>query len=253
MENAVDMKKVFSNNLKKARREAGYRSAKEFQMLFSDKIKLTTYVGYENKGVWPPPENLILIADILGVTIDSLLGRNGKSEIEKTIYTLKANGFYITDIPEQKMVCIGKPFLLRKTNKRTGKRITKAEKEEVLGFYEKFPDFSELFVPYDEIISAVTEANKETERAKFFSDRFAKNKENEKRCFQGFVAHFIAKPRLEQLEKERNEFLLQHKPLSEDYPTRIRTTYFWANFVANDIELHKIPIPDPEFYDNYLE
>ena len=253
MENAVDMKKVFFFFLKKARREAGYRSAKEFQMLFSDKIELTTYVGYENKGVWPPPKNLILIADILDVTIDSLLGRKRTSKIEKAIYTLKANGFYVTDIPEQQMVCIGKPFLFRKTNKRTGKRITKEEKKEVLKYYEEWPDLSELFVPYDEIISAVTEANKETERAKFNSDRFAKNKENEKRCFQGFVAHIIVKPRLEQLEKERNEFLLYHKPLSEEYRTGIRTTYFWATFVANDIALHKIPIPNPEFYDNYLE
>ncbi len=42
-------------------------------------IGYTTYMGYENRGAWPSQENLVKIAAALHVSIDELLGFEGKS------------------------------------------------------------------------------------------------------------------------------------------------------------------------------
>lgn len=60
------------DNLHKLREASGYNSAKEFSKLV--KVPYTTYMGYENRGSWPTEENLCKIANLLGVTIDELLG-----------------------------------------------------------------------------------------------------------------------------------------------------------------------------------
>lgn len=67
----------FKDNLKKHREAAGYQQAKDFAAQLG--IGYTTYMGYENRGAWPSQENLIKIAAALHVSIDELLGYEGKS------------------------------------------------------------------------------------------------------------------------------------------------------------------------------
>ena len=66
----------FKDNLKKYREAAGYQQAKDFAAILG--IGYTTYMGYENRGAWPSQENLIKIAMALHVSIDELLGYEGK-------------------------------------------------------------------------------------------------------------------------------------------------------------------------------
>ena len=66
----------FKDNLKKYREAAGYQQAKDFVAILG--IGYTTYMGYENRGAWPSQENLIKIAMALHVSIDELLGYEGK-------------------------------------------------------------------------------------------------------------------------------------------------------------------------------
>ncbi len=66
----------FKDNLKKYREAAGYQQAKDFAAILG--IGYTTYMGYENRGAWPSQENLIKIAALLHVSIDELLGYEGK-------------------------------------------------------------------------------------------------------------------------------------------------------------------------------
>lgn len=67
----------FKDNLKKYREAAGYQQAKDFAAILG--IGYTTYMGYENRGAWPSQENLIKIAMALHVSIDELLGYEGKT------------------------------------------------------------------------------------------------------------------------------------------------------------------------------
>ena len=56
---------TFSDNLKKYRLLAGFKSAKEFADSIG--IKYTTYMSYENKGTKPP-------LTILDISVDELIG-----------------------------------------------------------------------------------------------------------------------------------------------------------------------------------
>ena len=66
------MMSVFAENLKKYRIKAGYKSAKAFAEDLG--VGTTQYRNYEIKVSEPNFDNLIKIADKLGVTIDALLG-----------------------------------------------------------------------------------------------------------------------------------------------------------------------------------
>lgn len=61
----------FSQRLKSARKKAGY-TGKEFAIKLG--ISYNTYITYENGSREPKQETLIKIADLLQVSIDSLLG-----------------------------------------------------------------------------------------------------------------------------------------------------------------------------------
>ena len=242
----TDVIKTFKENLRSARLAAGYRTAKEFTDAFSE-IPYSTYSGYENKGIWPSPDNLVKIADAFNISIDSLLGRNTaaseeEEKIQKAITLLKTNGFFITDLPEQKSIRIGRPVLFRASSTKTGKKVTKEQKEEYLVFYSKLPDFSELVIPYDEVIDVVNKSEAKTKEARWNNDRFEKNKENQRRCFQAFFCAYIAKPRIEELSK-----ILKASPNgeyeSEEDKDQALAVSLWSEFVMNMIEIHKVPIP----------
>lgn len=63
----------FSENLRKYREQAGFKSAKEFADFIN--LPYSTYVNYENSDREPKYEVLIKMADTLGVSLDDLLGR----------------------------------------------------------------------------------------------------------------------------------------------------------------------------------
>ena len=62
----------FKENLIRYREIAGYSNAADFARKLG--IPYTTYMGYENKGAWPPEKNLLKIAEFLNVSIDELIG-----------------------------------------------------------------------------------------------------------------------------------------------------------------------------------
>lgn len=64
----------FSENLKRIREEAGYKTAKDFSVAVG--IPYTTYFSYEDKGREPKYAALCKIAEKLNVSIDELLGRD---------------------------------------------------------------------------------------------------------------------------------------------------------------------------------
>lgn len=91
---------VFNENLKHYRKNKGISGRQLSQLL---KISYSTYMNYENRENQPPYEILCKIADILEVTTDNLLGRNGVishsnvQEAEKETNTVKKNNFDCMD------------------------------------------------------------------------------------------------------------------------------------------------------------
>jgi transcriptional regulator with XRE-family HTH domain len=245
---------IFSKNLAEARKAAGYKTARAFADAFPE-IPYSTYCGYENKYVWPSPENLIIIADALNVSIDALLGRKPaaseeEAQIQRMIMTLKIKEFFVTDIPEEKKVEICLPVLFRTTSKATGKRVTKKQKEAALEFYsQKFLiDQSKIKIPYSEAVEAVAKAEEKTREAMEANDRFLKNKENQKRCFQAFFCAYITKPRMELFYE-----ILRQSPdgkfRSEENKDFVYAISQWGEFINNMINIHKVPIP--KSYDDF--
>ena len=91
---------VFNENLKHYRKNKGISGRQLSQLL---KISYSTYMNYENRENQPPYEILCKIADILEVTTDNLLGRNGVishsnvQEAEKETNTAKKIDFDCMD------------------------------------------------------------------------------------------------------------------------------------------------------------
>lgn len=74
----------FPKNLRRYRKAAGFRSAKDFADVLG--IGYTTYIGYENKGREPKYETLCKIASALHVSIDDLL--KGENMYGKEVYEI---------------------------------------------------------------------------------------------------------------------------------------------------------------------
>ena len=72
------MSKIFGENLRRLREQAGYKQAKEFAAVVG--VPYTTYSSYEKLGREPRYEVLCKIAEALSVSIDELLGYNTPSE-----------------------------------------------------------------------------------------------------------------------------------------------------------------------------
>ncbi len=72
---------AFSDNLKKYRVIAGYSTAKEFAEVLC--VPYPTYVSYESNGREPKYDLLCKIADLLNVSIDTLLGHKIDADFEK--------------------------------------------------------------------------------------------------------------------------------------------------------------------------
>lgn len=88
-------KLIFKENLKMYRERAGYSSAKEFSEKLG--IPYQNYMNYENKGNEPKFELLIKIAELLGVTIDELLGREREHSLFlKAKKAIEQAGFEVT-------------------------------------------------------------------------------------------------------------------------------------------------------------
>lgn len=68
----------FKDNLIRCRELAGYSNAADFARKLG--ISYTTYMGYENKGAWPPEKNLLKIAELLNVSVDLLIGFTTKEK-----------------------------------------------------------------------------------------------------------------------------------------------------------------------------
>ncbi len=71
----------FSKNLKKARINAGYKTARDFAKVLS--ISYDAYITYENKGREPRYDVLVEIAKKLQVTPNDLLGVPLSEECER--------------------------------------------------------------------------------------------------------------------------------------------------------------------------
>lgn len=78
------MSKIFGENLRRLREQAGYKQAKEFAAVVG--VPYTTYSSYEKLGREPRYEVLCKIAEALSVSIDELLGYNTPSE-ERDLFT----------------------------------------------------------------------------------------------------------------------------------------------------------------------
>lgn len=72
------MSKIFGENLRRLREQAGYKQAKEFAAVVG--VPYTTYSSYEKLGREPRYEVLCKIAEALSVSIDELLGYNTPSK-----------------------------------------------------------------------------------------------------------------------------------------------------------------------------
>ncbi len=245
--------KTFSKNLAVVRKAAGYKTAQDFAD--ASGIPYSTYCGYENKNVWPSPDKLIVIANTLNVSIDALLGRKPavseeEAQIQQMIMTLKIKEFFVTDIPEEQKVEICLPFLFRATSIATGKRVKMKQKETALKFYSQkiLINQSKIKIPYSEAVEAVAKAEEKTLEAMEASDRFLKNKENQKRCFQAFFCAYITKPRMELFYE-----ILSQSPdgkfRSEESKDFVYSISQWGEFIHNMIKIHKIPIP--KSYDDF--
>lgn len=89
----------FSENLKKYREAAGYKTAKDFAAAMG--IGYTTYVGYENKGREPNYETLCAIAQKLFVSVDELVGNAPPSTLERYLRIARAAGYEVR--PDEEM------------------------------------------------------------------------------------------------------------------------------------------------------
>ena len=85
---------MLKDNLKEFREKTGL-TAKEFAKKVN--IGYTTYMGYENAGVWPSQENLLKIAKALHVSINDLLGYHFEQpgELEIALQDVQECGFHI--------------------------------------------------------------------------------------------------------------------------------------------------------------
>ena len=100
----------FSENLKKYREAAGYKTAKDFAAALG--IGYTTYVGYENKGREPNYETLCAIAQKLGVSVDELVGNEPPPTIERYMSIARAAGYEVhpdEEIPGYFVVYVSPP------------------------------------------------------------------------------------------------------------------------------------------------
>lgn len=88
----------FAENLRLYREKAGYKSAKDFSQKLG--IAYTTYVPYETGKREPRFTQLVKIAGLLSVSIDTLLDYDPKqpNKLEKAIELLKAGGVRFADV-----------------------------------------------------------------------------------------------------------------------------------------------------------
>lgn len=87
----------FKDNLIRCRELAGYSNAADFARKLG--ISYTTYMGYENKGAWPPEKNLLKIAELLNVSVDLLIGYKPKEEqLQDAMKLARAMDMSFTDL-----------------------------------------------------------------------------------------------------------------------------------------------------------
>ena len=85
---------TFSDNLKRYRLLAGFKSAKEFADSIS--IKYTTYMSYETKGTKPPLTILDKMANALNISVDELIGtENTEDKLQRYYRKLRQLGFIV--------------------------------------------------------------------------------------------------------------------------------------------------------------
>ncbi len=84
----------FSENLRRYREQAGFKSAKEFADLLG--IQYSTYVNYENSDREPKYAILSKIANTLNVSIDELIGiEKDEDKLKRYYKKLKSLGFFV--------------------------------------------------------------------------------------------------------------------------------------------------------------
>lgn len=98
----------FSQNLKKYREAAGYKTAKDFAAAMG--IGYTTYVGYENKGYEPNYETLCAIAQKLNVSVDELVGNTPPPTLERYMSIARAAGCRIEEDSESGKLKVETPI-----------------------------------------------------------------------------------------------------------------------------------------------
>lgn len=91
----MDRKKLAANNLKKLRKESG---KKQNEVAKDLEWPISTLSGYEIGKSEPSFENLVKIADYYKVSIDYILGRTRKKEMEETKkFRIHYQGYYIIE------------------------------------------------------------------------------------------------------------------------------------------------------------
>lgn len=97
MKKKSDKPSIFQTNLKYYRQQAGFKTAQDFADAYG--ISYTKYLSYETRGVEPPYDMLVYLADALSVSIDALLGRPEIS-FEKCRAMVSKAGYQVKALPD---------------------------------------------------------------------------------------------------------------------------------------------------------
>ena len=92
---------LFGERLRALRRQAGLTQQAVAERL---SIHRTAYTKYETSGVMPDPMGLVVLADLFGVSVDYLVGRD-ETEAESTVSTDGRVAMSLT-LEEQQLVQI---------------------------------------------------------------------------------------------------------------------------------------------------
>lgn len=206
------MSKIFGENLRRLREQAGYKQAKEFAAVVG--VPYTTYSSYEKLGREPRYEVLCKIAEALSVSIDELLGYKA-SEYEMDVAALRTYGLQVRKVSD------GLPFsgcIVEYSPEAFGS----GEFEPIFFFYDE-PDLRECLFHAMDIHESITkdiflyilkqtikEKNQEPERMKKLKECKQANWKPEKNIWEEFIAE------AQNLKKNLSQNISEQPPVPED-------------------------------------
>ena len=247
-----------AGNLQDLRREAGYRSAKDFAAAMG--IALSTYNRYESQPEAIPLKQAWALADFLGCSIDEVVGRE-RTDADATRGEVQR--FYDGLSAESRRLMDDHMNYLAHREKKAAKKARKAKRRRYEALLERYQTAFETRIEGESPFGIVIEYRPSEHRSdfkRFLEDTAAAKRESdaerhleglEEELREGYLDadgthHSLTEDEIaSHLEAERARFTVEYEPKDREVIDGIMEAYDeqqsggerdWTNAIARDAE-----------------